>query len=162
MLLIAVTSCNSDDNKSESTETTTTDTKDEKNTDADIPATVKTAFEQKYPKADKVKWEMDSSNYKVKFKMDDIKYSNVYNAAGSVLEAETRLEITALPQPVAKAISAQFPGYTIKKVDQSDRAGKMVYEVEIDKDTATWDVHFSPAGEVIKKSKELKKDKDDE
>jgi uncharacterized membrane protein YkoI len=162
-LLLSTSACNSDNtSKNDTANAESNETKKEGKNDVDVPSAVATAFEQKYPNADKVKWEMDSSDYKVKFRIDDKKYSAKYNNAGNLLETETRLDIASLPKPVSQSISSKFPGYTIKKIDQSDKAGKVVYEVEIEKDTATWDVHLSGTGEVLKKSQEKKKNKDEE
>lgn len=94
-----------------------------------VPEAVKLAFAKAYPKADDVKWERENGNFEVEFELtDDQEMSVVYDANGTLLETETEIPFSDLPQDVQQALKG-------KKVKETARItsanGVVTYEVEV-------------------------------
>jgi hypothetical protein len=149
----------------------------EKKIDAkDVPAPVMTKFTAFYSEIKKVKWEMVGTNYEAEFKgADKKKMAVTYSPEGNTLEKEWEMKKSELPKAVQDSLAKKFPGAGIDEVCKLDKAGLIVYEIEMDvkdKDKKEMDleVQFTPDGKIWSKmekkedeKKEVKKDekKDD-
>jgi hypothetical protein len=146
----------------------------EKKIDAkDVPAPVMTKFKAFYGEVTKVKWEMVGTNYEAEFKgADKKKMAITYSPEGNTLEKEWELKKAELPKAVQDSLAKKFPGAGIDEICKLDKAGLIVYEVEMDvkdKDKKEMDmeVQFTPDGKIWSKmekpeekkdNKEMKKD----
>jgi len=75
----------------------------------DVPAVVIKAFENKFPGAEKVKWEQDKNGRcDAKFKWNDKKCSASFTSSGEWLRTETILSYKDLPLNVKKAINTKY------------------------------------------------------
>lgn len=94
---------------------------------AKVPAPVKAAFEKAHAKTS-VKWEMEKSNYEAGFTLNGKETSEVYTAAGSLLETETAIRTNELPA----AVLARLKGKKIAEAAKITRAdGTVCYEAEV-------------------------------
>ena len=117
----------------------------------DVPVPVKTKFATLYPKAEKPKWSKEGENYEANFEDNEVEMSIVFNATGDVLETETELSVSQLPQSVTDYCTKTFPGKKIKEAAKLvDSKGVVTYEAEI----GGADQIFDSNGNFIKSAKE--------
>jgi len=128
-----------------------------------VPSAVVSAFSTKFPKAEQVTWEQESSNtYEATYRLNGKKVSVNLDKNGKWQETETEIGVDELPAPVAAAIRKEFSGYNIREASkiESEKHGNC-FEAELEKEGETIDVLFTADGKVLGKSKmEDKEDKD--
>lgn len=100
---------------------------------ADVPATVKSALMQKYPKAAKVTWEKEKGNYEANWggkSGEDL--SVQYTPKAEFVEQVQAIPVTALPQPVAAYVKQHYNGAKITEAGKvTDAKGQNFFEAEI-------------------------------
>lgn len=117
-----------------------------------VPAKVKTALEQKFPNAQKVKWNKENeTEWEAEFKLNGEKYSANYSTDGIWKETEHEIENSAIPANVKQSLDTEFAGYKIEEAEISETANGSVYEFAVEKDETTMEVAISPDGKVVKK-----------
>lgn len=116
----------------------------------DVPSDLKNTFEQAYPKATDVEWEMEGDTYKVEFEIDNEDQEIWYAADGKTNKMEKDLRENELPEAITSAISSNYAGYKIDSVEMTEQNGTTTYEVELEKG---WDdekkVVFDADGKVL-------------
>ena len=127
----------------------------EKTSKIEVPQAVKNAFNQKYPAAKKVEWELEKvGEYEAEFKMNREEMSANFLEDGTWVGSETELDKDDLPQAVKKGIAAKFPGHEIEEAELSEKPnGIITYEVELEneKEDAEFKAVFAADGNFIKK-----------
>jgi len=117
-----------------------------------VPAPVKKAFKNDFPKNSKAVWEMDSLNYEVNFLINEIKNSATYDKDGKWLEKETTITIGQIPKDIRASIAKNFPGFHANEAEKVETNGKDTeYHIGIYKGKEKYEVRFSLKGDVIKK-----------
>ena len=135
----------------------------------EVPAATRTTFETKYPQASNVQWRrysratgdnpqpsdwnynLDSSDYEVSFRFNDMDYMAWYND-GNWLRSSTRVsDVASLPGKINDVIKKEYPGFTVVEVDKEEYGDGHQYEVELKKDTANWKIHITPNGHITKR-----------
>lgn len=113
-----------------------------------VPATVKTAFTQKYPAAKKVSWEKENGNYEANWGgRSGEDNSAQFTPTGTFVEIVLAIPVDQLPKAVAGYIKSHYKGATIKEAGKvTDAAGKLTYEAEI----KGKDLIFDEAGNFLK------------
>jgi hypothetical protein len=53
-----------------------------------VPAAVTTSFNEKYPGAENVEWEMDGQNYEAEFKLNNEKVAAEFSPEGAFIKEE--------------------------------------------------------------------------
>lgn len=126
----------------------------------DVPAKVKTAFEQKFPTAQKVNWDKENeTEWEAEFKMNGEEYSANFTTDGKWMETEYEIEESDLPQAVKQTLDNEFAGYDIEEVEISETPDGKVYEFALEEGETELEVAISPNGKVVKK--EVKKEEDE-
>lgn len=98
----------------------------------DVPSVVQTAFAAKFSNATEVDWVLEEGKYEAGFEANEQEISALFDAQGNLLETETEIAVSALPAPVAAAVTQMYPGKKIKEAAQiTDAAGKVTYEAEV-------------------------------
>lgn len=134
------------------------ETKDEKQ--VNVPEVVKKAFAKQYPKAADVKWGLEKTNeYEAEFKVNKTGISVVYDEKGTLLETETGINESELPQAVKTTLAKDFASYKINEVEKTESKGSITYEMEAKKDGKEFELVFDKNGKLIKQ-KEEKEEKD--
>ena len=119
--------------------------------EADVPATVKTAFTKQYPAIKDAKWEMEDGKYEAGFDLNKVETSVLLDATGNIIEIETEIAVSALPKTISDYCTKTYTGKTIKEASKIvDAKGVITYEAEINK----MDVLFDANGKFIKESKD--------
>ena len=81
----------------------------------DVPASVKNAFQQKYPQANVEKWEKEGANYEAAFELNNAEQSVVLDSKGNIIETEIEINIHQLPKGVLAYVKANYKGQVIKE-----------------------------------------------
>jgi hypothetical protein len=117
----------------------------------DVPAKVKTAFEQKFPAAQKVKWDKENATeWEAEFKMNGKKYSANFTADGNWMETEYEIDSSEIPPAVKQTLANEFAEYKIEEAEISETADGKVYEFSLEKDETALEVAIAPDGIVVK------------
>ncbi|PNW27512.1 PepSY-like domain-containing protein [Formosa algae] len=125
------------------------------------PKKVTYAFELKFPKAKKVKWEKENdTEWEVEFKMNKTEYSANFLEDGTWTETEHEVNKRDIPAIVKSSLLSNFPGFKIEEAEISESKNGTVYEFEIEKDKEEIEVVIDVNGNIVKKTNESKVDKD--
>jgi len=126
-----------------------------------VPDNVKNAFTQKFPNAQKVKWDKENeTEWEAEFKLNGEEYSANFTSDGIWKETEHEIEASAIPANVKQTLDDEFAGYKIEEAEISETAEGTVYEFALEKDEQEMEVAISPDGAV--KKKEVKKEEDED
>ncbi len=136
----------------------------------DPQAEMTTDFTTRFPNSSEVVWyrynpddridvlptdwdyNMDASDYEVKFKMDGTDYQAWYND-GKWVRSEAVLmgNTSKLPANITDMLKTQYAGYTIKDVETEQNSNRTIYEIELAKGNEKCKVHYTSEGAIIKK-----------
>ncbi len=124
-----------------------TNQKDEK-----IPAAAKTGFAAKFPTAQKVKWSIEKpGEFEAEFTLNGVETSALLDAKGILLETETGIKESELPQAVKATLAKDFTGYKLDEIERvTDMKGTVTYEMEVAKGKEKQEVTFDMAGMIVK------------
>lgn len=128
-----------------------------------VPVKVKTAFEQKFPNATKVKWEKENdTEWEAEFRMNNNEYSANFDNKGNWLETEYEVEMKDIPEAVKSTLDNEFASYEIEESEVSENAEGTFYEFELEKDETEMEVVIDQSGKVVKKEVETEDDEEDD
>lgn len=126
---------------------------------------VQQAFAQKFPKAKKVKWEMENkTEWEAEFEMDAKEYSANFDLEGTWLETEYEIELADLPANIKAALDAEYAGYDADEIEIeiSETAEAKVYEIVIENDGKETELTIDLNGKIIKSDVANEEDGSDE
>lgn len=128
-----------------------------------VPPPVHAFFNAKFPKAEKVEWEMENDHeYEAEFKNGGLKQSAKFDKAGKWIETETEIKVSELPEVIKNAVAAEFPGFKLEEACKVESAiTGMGYEVEVEKGKEEFDVLLDETGKVLNKSSEKEEEDED-
>ena len=97
-------------------------------------------------------YNMDASDYEVRFKMDGTDYQAYYND-GKWVRSEAVLmgNTSKLPANINDMLKTQYAGYTVKDVETEQNSDRTIYEIELSKGNEKCKVHYTSEGAIIKK-----------
>ena len=121
-------------------------------TQSKTPIAVRTAFNQKFPNAGKVKWDKENTHeYEAAFLWKGVKYSANFSDTGEWLETESPFSFKQLPQKVQTAFTALHKETAIKAVAKIETSkGVTKYEVEIKQGAKTVELFYTADGTIKK------------
>lgn len=128
---------------------------DDDNADGNVPSEVRTAFAQKYPSAQNVKWSNKNGYSVVDFTENSTRGTAWFDHRGTWYMTETDIPFSALPQPVQDTFNsseyAQSP-WRVDDVDKLERQGfDPVYVIEVEASgDREMDLFYSGDGILIK------------
>ncbi len=97
-------------------------------------------------------YNMDASDYEVRFKMDGTDYQAWYNDSKWVRsEAVLMGNTSKLPANITDMLKTQYSGYTVKDVETEQNSNRTIYEIELAKGNEKCKVHYTSEGAIIKK-----------
>ena len=115
-----------------------------------VPEKLKQNFEQNYPQANDVEWEMDGQSYKVEFDNNKQEHEIWYTADGNTTKTEVEITEADLPNAITSVITSKYAGYKVESVEKTTVNGSSTYDVELEKG---WndekDVVFDENGKVL-------------
>jgi len=119
--------------------------------EANVPAAVKSAFTQKYPSVEGVKWEKEDGNYEAVYTLKGTENSAVLNPQGNILETEAEIKQSQLPPQVLNYFSKNYPNQKIlEAAKRTTASGKVIYEAAVNGK----DILFDTSGKLVKQTTE--------
>ncbi len=118
-----------------------------------VPSVVVNNFQQKFPKASDVEWEMDGEMFKVEFELGLLGQDHEvwYDKMGKLIRHKEEISSTELPQKVSDKIKSDYNGFRTSDVDKITEGGKVSYKVELKTLSEKWKVLFDADGNVLSK-----------
>jgi hypothetical protein len=124
-----------------------------------IPVTILSAFASNFPKAQKVKWRVETTaKFRAEFELNGAASAAIYNTNGKLIESETEITGSALPQSVLVEMYKSFAGFKISEIEQViDSNNIITYGIVVRKGKSEYELEFLANG-MLSKKEELKKD----
>jgi hypothetical protein len=121
-----------------------------------VPIAVKKTFTTQFPKAAKVKWSIEKpGEYEAEFVLNKTEMSAAIDEKGFLLETESEIKESDLPQAIKTTLAKDFAGYKTGEIVKADAKGTVTYEMEARKDKKNFEIIFASTGKFLTK-KELK------
>ena len=118
-----------------------------------VPTSVLQAFAKKIPAATDVKYELKHNNYEIAYRDKGVRGFAKFNPTGKWLGTKTVIVESDLPKEVSASIAKDFAGFKISEVTTMELPDKpLFYMINLNKDNEGYKVHFSPKGDVLKKT----------
>lgn len=123
----------------------------------EVPAAVTAKFATLYPNVKDAEWEKEGANYEAEFDVNKTETSCSFDASGNLLQTETEISVSELPQAVKDYFTKNAPGKKIKEASKMvDPSGTISYEAEVDET----DYIFDASGNFVSKEVEVENDRD--
>lgn len=121
--------------------------------DDKIPAAAKAGFATKFPTAQKLKWSIEKpGEFEAEFTQNKVETSALFDTKGTLLETETEIKESELPQAVKASLSKDFAGYKLNEIEKATDAQSAVsYEMEAAKGKEKLEIAFDANGKLLKK-----------
>ncbi|MFC5624212.1 PepSY-like domain-containing protein [Algoriphagus winogradskyi] len=133
----------------------------QEHTENEVPSAVKNAFFQKFPKAKKVNWDMESATeWEAEFNQDGKEYSANFLTGGTWQETEHEIKTTEIPEAIKQTLAQDFAGFKIEEAEISEKADGSVYEVAVEKGEEEWELVFDLEEKLLEK-KAIEEDDED-
>lgn len=118
-----------------------------------VPSLIANSFQQTFPKAFDVEWEMDGENYKVEFETGLLRLDHEvwYDKTGKILRHKEEISQSDLPAKVMTKLNGEFNAYSVDDVKRITEGTKVIYTLELNSFTEEWKVIFDPEGNVLSK-----------
>lgn len=119
-----------------------------------VPSLVVNSFEQAFPKAFDVEWEMDGAMYKVDFEkgLPGTDHEVWYDKTGKLIRHKEEVHKSNLPQKIQAKIGTEFNGYrTDDEAEKITEDAKATYIVELKGYKEKWKVAFDAEGNILNK-----------
>ena len=125
---------------------------------------ITTAFNNKYPEAQKVEWEQEEENiWEAEFEMNGNEFTACFNTNGEWLETEMDFELSKLPDTVRQTISMNYEGFEIDEAEWIETPDFKGFAIEIEKDKEgekELELFITKEGKLIKVEEEDDHDHD--
>ncbi|NOX86420.1 MAG: hypothetical protein GXO86_10745 [Chlorobi bacterium] len=126
-----------------------------------VPEKIKAAFNQKFPGAKEVDWDMEKNNvWEAEFEMNEKEMSATFDQNGKWLETETEIEEDELPAAVKETLNSQFKDYEVDEAEYVESPETSGYEIELEGNKKEFEVLIGKDGKVLKREKEEEDDDD--
>ena len=124
----------------------------QKITEKDLPAPVKTAFNNKFPGATDIKWRKESAKeYEAEFKLNNTNVSANFKTDGTWTETETTISSSELPAAVTNVVNTKYSGAVYGRTEKIEKPGaKILYEVNITVNGKKKELELNPDGSTAK------------
>jgi len=118
-----------------------------------VPAVVINSFQQKFPKATDIDWELKGDQYEVEFETGLLgtDHEAWFQSDGKLIKHKEEISKTDLPQKVTVKIKKDFPGYRIDDVKKITEGQKVAYTLEVKNKADEWKIAIDAQGNVLSK-----------
>jgi len=101
-----------------------------------VPENVKAVFAQQFPNVQNAEWEKEGKNFEAVFKHNVTETSMIITPKGEILETETEIDSSTLPEAILVFFDTNYRGYKIAEASKIVlNSGRIRYEAEVqDKD----------------------------
>jgi Putative beta-lactamase-inhibitor-like, PepSY-like len=119
--------------------------------EAQVPASVVSAFHKMYPDLKDYQWNLEDGSYEAEYEINKMEAAVTFDATGNLIETEKEITIKDLPPSCAEYVSKNYSGATIKEASEiTDTKGVKTYEAEI----KGKDIVFDSTGKFLKEEKD--------
>jgi hypothetical protein len=130
---------------------------------AQVPSAVKKTLMTKYPKAQDVEWEKESSNYMAMFSNGEDWTEAVFTAAGVWTTSNVNIDPEKMPAALSATVKKANPGLEISGVNRIESAkGAPTYEIQLDSEDASYIAIYKADGTLVSKKQAEEESYDDE
>lgn len=100
-----------------------------------VPEAVVNAFNTRYPKALRTKWEREGQLYEAEFIMDNVQYEAYFQTNGTWVrtQSDVNLRTMTLPQAIQQYIATNHAGWTLDDADFIQTPTDEYYKIELEK-----------------------------
>lgn len=120
-----------------------------------VPEAVKKAFAAQFTNATKVEWSLEKvGEYEAEFKMNNAEMSAVLDEKGMLIETETEIKESELPQAIKATLDKDFAGYKIEEIEKAEAKGIITYELAAEKGEKEFELVFDANGKLLKQEEE--------
>lgn len=118
-----------------------------------VPAVVINSFQQKFPKAADMDWELKGDLYEVEFETGLLgtDHEAWFNKTGKMIKHKEDVSKRDLPKTVTAKLNQDFPGYRIDDVKKITEGQKVTYTLEAKKGLDEWKIAIDIQGKVLSK-----------
>ncbi len=118
-----------------------------------VPSLIVNGFQQSFPKAYDIEWEIDGELYKVEFEtgLTGRDHDIWYDKAGKMIRHKEEITKSELPKKVSETISRDFNGYRLDDIKKITEGEKVIYTVELKSFREDWDVILDAEGNILSK-----------
>ena len=93
---------------------------------------IQKAFNEKFPTAKSVKWDMEEENeWEAEFKMDGAEMSAVFDAKGVWLETEKEISKKQIPEAIKATLDRDYQGYKVEEIEWLETPEQNGFELKI-------------------------------
>jgi hypothetical protein len=125
-----------------------------------IPEVVKKSFTTHFPNATKVEWGLEKpGEFEAEFTLNKVEMSANLDEKGTLLETESEIKESDLPQEVKATLAKDFAGYKLDEILKADAKGVITFEMTAKKDKKEVSLEFDINGKLLNKA-EAKEEKD--
>ncbi|CAM3601613.1 PepSY-like domain-containing protein [Zobellia roscoffensis] len=115
---------------------------------SEVPAVVKSAFEDTFSNATDVEWETIGESYNVDFDMETVEYEALYEASGTLTNYKYDIAASELPEAVKTAIVNDYDNKQIDDAEVLIVGENTYYQIELDKEPTDLHLVFNQDGNV--------------
>lgn len=118
-----------------------------------VPSVIVNNFQQSFPKAFDVEWELKGDIYEVEFETGFLGKDHEvwFEKSGKQIRHKEELSKSDLPQKVLAAINSNYSGYRVDNVKKITEGSKISYTVELKSRREEWKVAFDNEGNILSK-----------
>jgi len=118
-----------------------------------VPAVVVNSFQQKFPKAKGIDWELKAGLYEAEFEtgLFGTDHEVWIQSNGKIVRHKEELAKNDLPKAVIAKVKKDFPGYRIEDVKRITEEQKITYAFEVKSQTDEWKLVVDTQGNVLGK-----------
>ena len=118
----------------------------------DVPTPVKSAFSQKFSKANNVKWGRENDKeWEAEFKMDGKNYSANFDNTGVWVETEYVITAKEIPAAVKTTLDKEAAGFKVDEVAVTETKDGKAFEFVLSKDKKKTELSIDNNGKVLNK-----------
>ncbi len=122
-----------------------------------VPSLIVNKFQQNFPEARDLDWEMKGENYEVEFEVGrhpDRDHEILYSPTGEILRHKQEISKNDLPAPVSKKLATDYKGYRIKDVKKIVEGNKTIYKLEAKSYKEEWELKLDSEGNILRKERD--------
>lgn len=118
-----------------------------------VPSVIVNNFQQTFPNAFDVEWEMEGDVYEVDFEtgLTGTDHSAWFDRAGSLTGHKEEISKSDLPEKVLTKLGKDFIGYRIDDAKKITRGDRLTFKVELESSGEEWKVVIDAGGNVLSK-----------
>jgi len=118
-----------------------------------VPAVVVNSFQQKFPKAKGIDWELKAGLYEAEFEtgLFGTDHEVWIQSNGKIVRHKEELAKNDLPKAVIAKVKKDFPGYRIEDVKKITEEQKITYAFEVKSRTEEWKLVVDTQGNILGK-----------